>query len=191
MKIIVISGKQGSGKSTMAKLLKEKFGASAFVTRFAGPLYAMHDTLLPLLVQLGMRDADDKKKDGDLLQVLGTEYGRKKYGENVWCRLLDKKVTEAQAAGFKTVIIDDCRFRSELDYFKQPNVVRIRLECPEKVRKSRCAAWRDNTLHPSETDLDEYAKEGKFDLYVNTDDLTTPHQRVEALYKILTKKEVI
>jgi len=32
----------------------------------------------------------------------------------------------------------------------------------------RCDGWRENTEHPSETDLDEYASDGRFHLKFTT-----------------------
>jgi hypothetical protein len=68
-------------------------------------------------------------------------------------------------------VIGDCRFENEFDAF--PHALRVRLGCPEEVRKSRCSMWRENTQHPSEIGLDKYAKEGWFDLYLHTDSISS------------------
>jgi hypothetical protein len=67
-------------------------------------------------------------------------------------------------------IVSDCRFRNEFDGF--PDAFKVRLECDRDIRKSRCSQWRENDTHISETDLDGYAEEGKFDCVIDTGDLT-------------------
>ena len=67
------------------------------------------------------------------------------------------------------VFIDDCRFPNEFDILKEnPKVVTIRLVASEAVRKPRCSYWREKP-HESETALDSYADEGKFDIYIDTE----------------------
>ena len=48
-------------------------------------------------------------------------------------------------------------------------VAKIRLECPEEIRKERSGPlWRPDATHESEVGLDAYAKKGMFDFYVDT-----------------------
>ena len=66
------------------------------------------------------------------------------------------------------VIVGDCRFENEFMAF--PEALRVRLQCPEDIRRKRCSMWRENVEHPSEIGLDRYANEGKFDIYMNTNE---------------------
>lgn len=162
-RILVISGKQGSGKSTQSELVAKIAVTKDFVPRvfkFAEPLYEMHNALVPILKKHGLFP-EGSAKDGDLLQVLGTEYGRNCRGWNVWVDICRKRVDEWLALSEKHIaIIDDCRFPNEFDAFE--DALRVRLDAPEAVRKERCSYWRENQTHLSETALDEYVMKGKF-----------------------------
>ncbi len=169
-KILIISGKQGSGKTSITDGIVKMLGSVANIQtfKFAGPLYEMHDAMLPILKKYKIRP-EDMTKDGELLQTLGTEYGRNKISENVWVNISHRFSTEFVAlADTNLAIIDDCRFENEFNGFID-SAFKVRLECPEEVRKARCSYWRENTTHPSETGLDDYAEAGKFDLYLNTE----------------------
>lgn len=171
--IIQISGKQGSGKSTLSEGLAAHFtskGMYAFRRRYAGPLYEMHDQVLMVLEKYGVeRQSPDKR----LLQLLGTEWGREHVSQTLWVDLMRNEV--ARISGFMldkdrdaVVIIEDCRFKNEFNAF--PESFRIRLECSEIFRKKRTHCWRDQSGHPSEIDLDEWADQ--FSLTMNTDVMT-------------------
>jgi hypothetical protein len=171
MKIVLLSGKQGAGKTSVQKALAEawfkKYGAGALYINFADIIYEMHDHVLEVLHQYWPNRG--LSKDGPLLQLLGTDWGRKTVDENIWVKCLQKKV-ELRMRGPEheqaLVLVGDCRFRNEFDAF--PEALRVRLDAPEYIRQARCSMWRENTTHPSEVGLDETADGGAFDLYLNT-----------------------
>ena len=174
-KVLLLSGKQGSGKTTIAKTITklwfDRKGKMVVEVPFAQTLYEMHDFLLSLMDTYGFKR--DIVKDGPLLQFLGTDWGRKNFGENVWIDILKKKIANLETKydwADLLVIVPDCRFKNEFDAF--PNALRIRLECDRELRKKRCSAWRENENHASEIDLDEYVKLRKFDDTYDTGDLT-------------------
>ena len=171
--IVLISGKQGSGKTTLAKKLMMDMHGSQNVTRvilmnFADPIKEMHDFCLGVLAHAGI--VRDIVKDGPLMQLLGTEWGRK-VDPDLWVKMLKGRLDRNLAKMgnlFKryVVIVGDCRFENEVNFL--PEALRVRLECPRDIRKERCEAWRENEYHASETSLDEYSITGKFDLTFNT-----------------------
>lgn len=166
--ILLISGKMGSGKSTVARMLLERaWPVDAQLFKFADVLYSMHNRLL---MELRGYNVSVPKKDGKLLQLLGTDWGRAVYGENVWVDICKRRVNQWLASGVQRLaIIDDCRFPNELEAF--PNALKVRLEAPADVRKQRCDAWRDDVGHASECALDGHV-EGGFDRVYNAEVLS-------------------
>lgn len=178
IKIVLVSGKQGSGKTTtcdqLAKEWHERFGYDVEHLTFASTIYAMHDSIRAILTKNGINIPDEVKvKDGPLLQWLGTEWGRSTIGENVWVDCLKGQINNLIDLHVKRgdrkllFLVSDCRFPNEFDSL--PAALRVRLECPKEIRKKRCSMWRENDTHPSEIALDGYVKNNMFDLVVHTD----------------------
>lgn len=166
--VILISGKMGSGKTTTAEALARVFNANGIqfpaMAKFADSLYAMHNFLLNFMErETGVPRA---KKDGKLLQMLGTEWGRGTFGDDVWVNILKRRVEESIHQVF---IVDDCRFPNELAMTGNFKTFKVRLEASRDVRRARCDSWRDNENHPSETALDSAVDAGDFNLIVHTD----------------------
>jgi len=168
--VILISGPQGSGKTSLRSELYTRLPLSAKY-RFANPLYEIHDSLQAIMAKIHPEitcSARGIPKDGPLLQVIGTEWARA-FDPDIWMKIAIKQVNSMLARGLSPVIIDDCRFRNEFHAFDYLNPFTVRLECSAKTRQERCSMWRDNATHPSEIDLDEYAAAGMFDLLCNTE----------------------
>ena len=190
IKKILLSGKMGSGKTSTARALQEWCWKNKWLVqtiKFAEPLYAMHDAVRLVAESY---DIPMLEKDGMLLQMLGTNWGRHQFGDDVWVKACLKKVAHTvdfwnmdlgvathAIAGMVTlgfdvgitpgmIIIDDCRFENEFTAFY--DALRVRLVAPRDVRKGRCDSWRDNEEHLSEISLDKYEEQGRFDLTVNT-----------------------
>lgn len=182
MNIVMVSGKQGAGKSTLCDALAEILGENCYRTRFAKALYAMHDAAMAAAREF---DVPVEAKEGVFLQLTGTEWGRVVKGENVWvntCRADCLKNLKGRAA-----LIDDLRFPNEFHAFDDMNVVKIRLTAPESTRKVRTNSWRDNTNHPSETGLDAYEAEGRFDLLLDTSKLSQEEALAKAVEFLKTR----
>lgn len=171
-KIILLSGKQGSGKTTIMNTLSTHFkaeGHRVVPVIFADTIYRIHDFAIDLLKQRGIERP--LVKDGKLLQLLGTEWGRQTIGENVWVDCLKGEIAahEKELTGEEVptiFLVSDCRFKNEFDGIE---AFKVRLEASKEVRKARCSQWRDNDTHPSEVDLDEYSRLSKFHCYVDTE----------------------
>lgn len=187
MKIILVSAKQGGGKSTLTKYIRDSYAPhypaeNIFSLKFASPLYEMHHQVRSVLIKYGIK-VDLTKKDGDLLQLLGTEWGRNRLGDNVWVSCLLNHLRELPPESLVT--IDDCRFENEFDAFDLvPNCYRIRLECSREIRKMRAEYWREMENHPSEVGLDHYAATGRFDLVLDSG-LLQPTELFQRIQKFI------
>lgn len=162
--LILISGKQGSGKSTLANGLQNalmKAGYTVQCMKFADLIYEMHDAVRRVAMSHGL---SMPKKDGPLLQLLGTEWGREQFGDDVWVDDLYYRILDKDSSGYDYVLVDDCRFQNELELLKSLSGISIRLDLDRDIRKQRCPAWRENDSHPSETQLDDAAFTARFNV---------------------------
>ena len=153
MKVILISGKAGSGKDEVAKLLKMYLG-NTVITKLAKYIK---------LFATEMTDWDGKEDDKPrtFLQEMG---------DNL--RLLDKNfLTKRMIEDFKLyeksyeyVIISDVRSVNEIEYIKANylNVVTIRVNAKESTRK----LTEKEKEHITETELDNY---NNFDYVIEND----------------------
>jgi hypothetical protein len=166
MQICLLSGKMGSGKTSLQKALsaywREKRGACV-VVNFADVLYDMHDAVLNVLHEHWPNR--NLAKDGPLLQMLGTDWGRNTIDKDIWVKILQERVRKFSAGTL--VIVGDCRFVNEIEAF--PYALHVRLEASREVRRARCSMWRENDTHASEIGLDDQARAGLFDIYLNTE----------------------
>lgn len=171
--IILISGKQGSGKTTLQKALEKRLierDQRVRTMNFADVIYQMHDRVLAVLdANWPYPTQRDLKKDGPLLQLLGTEWGRKTISDSLWIDVMKQRVRMAHKnlQADDHVIIGDCRFANEFEAF--PQALRVRLVADEEIRKIRCSMWRQNTTHPSEIGLDEHETNDQFDMTLDTE----------------------
>ena len=107
MKIIAFCGSQSAGKSTAADILVSKGFAR---TSFAESIYQMLSALLGVNVR-----TLDKQSYGlcgrtirQMLQLLGTEWGREQIGQDIWVEAMRKRLGHG---GYW--VIDDLRFTNE------------------------------------------------------------------------------
>ena len=125
--IIGLSGYAQSGKDSTAELLCLNYGFKriSFALPMRDALYRLNPYLMHDDLGNSYRLADDVDEHGwdmakqnpevrRLLQVFGTEVGRKMFGENFWIEQAFKR-----AADYERVVIADVRFPNEADAIKQ------------------------------------------------------------------------
>lgn len=115
--IIGIAGKAQSGKTTLAQELYKFFGDDASeVDSFANPLKSM-------LLALGYEGINMYKNtphpvfgktSREMLQTLGTEWGRNLIDDDIWVKAIDNKKRYKNL-----LIIDDVRFDNEAEYCRK------------------------------------------------------------------------
>ena len=153
MKVILISGKAGSGKDEVAKLLKMYLG-NTVITKLAKYIK---------LFATEMTDWDGKEDDkprtflqemGDNLRLLDKNFLTKRMVEDL--KLYEKF--------YDYVIISDVRLVNEIEYIKANylNVVTIRVNAKESTRK----LTEKEKEHITETELDNY---NNFDYVIEND----------------------
>lgn len=173
MEIFGFSGKLGSGKNYVAErmfqamLPERKTILLAFANHFK----------IDAIVKAGLdRQKVFGKKDDHtrrVLQIMGTEEGRNKYGEDIWINLAEEWRAYYEGLGYERAIIFDVRFPNEVEYIKRVGGKVVRIEAPERhletARKE--AALNGVELekiinHASETSLDGY---DGYDLVIKND----------------------
>ena len=144
--LVGLAGPKGCGKSTVAAALVElgryHLGAQGLGTasicvrqRFAGPLKDMLRTLGLTDAQV---DGDEKETPSELLcgaapryamQTLGTDWGRRLLGENLWVNATMLRVDADLDLGH-VVVIDDLRFDNEALAIRERGGLIIQLQRP-------------------------------------------------------------
>lgn len=159
---IAISGKIAAGKTTLAHALSEHYKWP--VRSLAQPL---KQEVVEALLNAGLYNNGEWSKDllRPLFQGWGTIF-REVNDTNWW---IDKLL----AANPEPIIVDDLRYRNELEALKAAGflIVRININPAEQGRRIRALYpdMKDEALsHISETDLDnwQYYDRDKFDVIV-------------------------
>ena len=187
--IVLISGKQGAGKTTLSNKLMEKARlnrAYAYPTGFAAAMRVIVQGMHVLAKGQGC-PIPEKIENRALMNFIATDWGRG-MDPDFWIPPARKAIKSIQDLWkdqpFHLILIDDFRCQNEahaLDDLDQ--VYRIRLECPEEFREKRAKYW-GSPDHFSEVDLDGY---DKFDLFLNTF-LNTPDENADIAYESIIER---
>lgn len=162
-RLIGISGKIGSGKTTLSQYLQTKY-PDLKKRSFAERVREVLSIVANIPVEK-TRTSEDKnvylpeweKTVGEMLQSIGTDAFRKEVHIDTWVISLFSEYTETDW------IIDDVRYVNEADGIRKHGGILIRLEGdPGNIRDN---SSRDLN-HESETALDDYKH---FDVVINTD----------------------
>lgn len=153
MKILVISGKAGSGKDFLAEHIKQVYekvyGWKVASIAFADPLK---------MVARGVYGWNGEKGENgrNLLQTLGTDIVHEN-NQLCWTNCIIN-ILHGLRTEFDLFIIPDARFSHEIDHLKDElpdaDIITIRVEGKTSLKD-------DRAFHPSETSLDDY----RFDYY--------------------------
>ena len=152
MKIILISGKAETGKTTTAKFLKKKLSEQGKTSAIVPYGQYVKDTAKMLFDWNGKKDENGRA----LLQYWGTDIVRKKH-PNFWIDTVMRLARVMNTMNFDFLIIDDCRFPNEIEDWKRDifciwDVMTVRIERPGHKN----ALTEKQRQHPSECALDGY-----------------------------------
>ena len=145
MKLILISGKAGHGKDTLAKHLKliyETTEKKVLITHYG-------DLLKYICKQFFGWDGNKDEKGRTLLQYVGTDVIRKQKPD-YWVQFVADMLTFFPDQ-WDYVIIPDVRFPNEIEGLAGFNPYHIRI-----VRPGFNMLTEEQQKHPSETALDNY-----------------------------------
>ena len=165
---IAIAGGMGSGKTTVAKYLVDKYdfwkyALADYIKEIAreirlfnsieatNMIYKMvGENYLPIYLDVfKLCNKCQGKSNRWLYQVLGTDIVRK-YKKNVWVEHLYEQIMDKPF-----VVIDDVRFKNELKFFKDRDYVTIKIECYATIpRLMKRDGYVEGLKHVSETELD-------------------------------------
>lgn len=119
--IFGLTGRAGAGKDSVADYL-EQYGVCR--CKLATPLYEMVSAMTGLTVeQLMDRNLKERpipgigKSPRQLLQSIGTDWGRAKVGDDVWIKSLDARTRQLRGMGY-SIVITDVRFDNEAQWVR-------------------------------------------------------------------------
>ncbi len=137
--IILISGHAGVGKSTTAKMLKERIPNSE--------IFSFATLVKKLATHLFNWDGEKGKEGRKLLQFIGETC--RKFDKDFFVKYCFNAITDSDCS---IAIIDDWRYKSEYEYLvNYETVVTIRIESKEReILKGSQAE------HESEKDLNDF-----------------------------------
>ena len=148
--LIALCGRAGSGKSTVAKFLAEKYGAKTH--SFARPLKGIvkdffgftDEQVYGTQAQKETVDPRWGMSPRQALQKLGTDCIRKHLGDDVW---RDAVLDKIDYSDDSIHVIEDCRFQNEAAGIREKGGVVVKLICPDR------RSFADE-IHPSEASVD-------------------------------------
>lgn len=154
MKIISLSGKAGSGKNTVAKIIAELASDKVYEVAYADALKEEVARACGVSVKFINKHKDNFRL---ILQGWGTDFRRKLDHDLYWIQKVDDKLVRLITINAQLIVITDARFKNELEYAHKCDAITVRVK-RETDKKD---------LHPSEVDIDD----GEYDFYLHN--LTT------------------
>ncbi len=167
--IIVLIGKIGSGKSTVADILKKQQYNELYLAeplkQFGISIGFTHDQIYGTQAQKNIKNDYYGVSGREFMQKVGTELFRNKLdqvidmnlkGSSIWVKNIER-----QLSLYDKIVISDCRFPDELSMLKKYNSIVIKL-----VRN-----YNDDASHISEQHIDEMNADYTIDNNGSIDDL--------------------
>ena len=192
MEIIGLMGHQGVGKNFIADLLLKNLPIKntiiiAFADHFKVDCICKHNCDYNKI--FGEKDFETRR----LLQKVGTEEGRNKFGKNIWINVVETWIKLLNERGVERFIISDVRFVNEADWVKKINGILIKIDAPKRFKKRLEKETNNNKEliekiknHRSEIMIDRFKE---YDILVKNDfdDNLEIEKIIEKIDKIIFK----
>jgi len=172
--VVGVSGKIGSGKTCLAEGLQKRF-TRVLLRNFADRL--KEEVALHLEIDVAVCHTHEGKNThlpqynmtvGEFLQHWGTKL--RDVHEEIWVLALqsfvEARIAEKPSAEPLIVVVGDVRFPNELDWVRRIGGLSVRLTGDPQQERAKS---KRNMQHPSETSLDQFEADGKFDILVDTE----------------------
>ncbi len=157
-RLITLAGAAGSGKDTLGQLLASHFGYK--IDRFAKPLYDFIYSVTGLSYER-LQDPEIKnetipwigKSPRQLLQSLGTEWGRDHVNEDLWARCLEVRNKGIFVEGETGIVVPDARFLNEAEFTRAYDGVLIWVLRPDLEKITTSNHRSENGLTADDCDV--------------------------------------
>lgn len=128
MKLVALAGRAGSGKDTVADMidgqLERRFNHdyTLILEKFAAPIKAAIEAMFGIDLENMSRAEKEAplapftKSPRQLMQTLGTEWGRDLVDADLWVKLLAGRLAEITIEDKDWIVITDCRFPNEFKW---------------------------------------------------------------------------
>lgn len=180
MKIICISGKAGHGKDYTANILKNELESKDKTV-----LVVHNADLLKYICKNFFAWDGEKDEEGrQLLQYIGTDVFRE-YDKDFWVSFI-YKILECSPVTWDYVLIPDCRFKNEIDYYREHSnktVIHVRVE-----RNNYESTLTESQQHHSSEMMLDYVKP---DILMINDGTNNYIKAVKQLAETLVKDVII
>lgn len=175
MEVIGLLGHQGVGKNYLADLLQ------VYLPKKNTLIVALADhfkigCISKYNVEYDKVFVNKDFKTRKLLQKVGTEEGRNKYGDDIWIRTLENWMKLYYSRGINRFIISDLRFPNEVEWVRKLNGLIIKIEAPERYKQKLMEETKGDEQmiqsiieHPSEKQIDDIKLVGPKDFTVKND----------------------
>lgn len=134
MLLIGLTGVARSGKDTAASVIEQGFGFGGY--SLADPIRLGLEAMLGVPFNSLTSDAPNREKvlepfgksPRQMLQTLGTEWGRELVHEDIWLMAADRHIAASSARG---VVIRDIRFDNEAEWLANKGGILIKIDRPD------------------------------------------------------------